>query len=449
MPNGVVEHEICPVVVAETAADPVLNRAEVAEASWVGWDALCERARDRPATLSPWAVGQITDLAGLMPSPRAWLRNRGRHGLDVPIVCPSVAPVAGPSPAIDPLAPIRVDVERILRRFVTARAADLAAIDPSLAAVAREISQLVGAGGKRLRPAFVYWGHRASGAEHDSAVAHIAAAVEMLHTFALLHDDVMDKATTRRGRLAAGRSFTLAHAAERLSGDGSWFGTSAAILAGDLAFVWADQLLDSAPLGSAAVAQARKVFTTLRVEVMAGQYLDLRLDQAAAARPEAARRVALLKSGRYTVTRPLELGLAVSGDGVAASRPLAAYGDAIGLAFQLRDDVLGLFGDPGTTGKSAVDDQRAGKRTLLMLRAASLATGAQRAYLERCLGDQDLEEDAADRCRRIVERTGALASVETLIRHEHDVAVAAVADLPEPARQALVALASIAVERDR
>jgi geranylgeranyl diphosphate synthase, type I len=446
MPNGLVEHEVCPVVVAETAEEPTLNSAEVGDASWVAWDALCERACERPATLSPWSVGQIAHLASLTPSPPNWLRHSGRHGLDVPIVCPSVALAAETS--LDALAPIRGEVNGILSRFLTAQAAELVAIDPSLGVVAREISELVNAGGKRLRPAFVYWGHRASGADHDPAVAQIAAALEMLHTFALLHDDVMDKATTRRGRPAASRSFTLAHAAELLCGDGDWFGTSAAILAGDLALVWADQLLDTAPLDSVAVACAREVFTRLRVEVMAGQYLDLRLDQSATADPETARRVALLKSGRYTVTRPLELGIAIAGGGAAASTALAAYGDAIGLAFQLRDDVLGLFGDPGATGKSAVDDLRSGKRTLLILRAAALATNAQRTFLERCLGNRDLEDDEAECCRRIVERSGALASVETLIRHQHEVAVAATTSVPEPARQALVALAALAVQRD-
>jgi geranylgeranyl diphosphate synthase type I len=318
--------------------------------------------------------------------------------------------------------------------------------------VTREITDLVAAGGKRLRPAFVYWGHRATGVDHDPAVAQLAAAVEMVHTFALLHDDVMDKALTRRGRPVASQGFTLAHQADRLEGDGAWFGTSAAILAGDLAFVWADQLLEAASLDPLTMTRVRQVFTRLRVEVMAGQYLDLRLDGATLADPDAARQVAVLKSGRYTVTRPLELGLAAA----RAARPdsrldkaLVSYGDAVGLAFQLRDDVLGLFGDPSTTGKSNADDLRAGKRTLLMLRAMALADPAQGAFLSRSLGDRDLDDEDAARCREIVECSGALASVETLLRHQHDAALEALTGVPEPARGALVALASMAVERDR
>ena len=270
----------------------------------------------------------------------------------------------------------------------------------------------------------------------------------MLHTFALIHDDVMDRALMRRGRPAARRCFSLAHTADQLAGDDEWFGNSAAILTGDLAFVWADELLDTAALDAATMARVRRAFNELRVEVMAGQYLDLRLDGNRRADPEAARQVALLKSGRYTVTRPLQLGLAVAGGDMATHGALEAYGDAVGLAFQLRDDVLGLFGDPAATGKSATDDLRAGKRTLLMLRALALATPAQRTQLERSLGNPDLDDGDADRCRDIVRRSGALAAIETLVRHQHTVAIDAIAALPSPARPALRALASIAVQRD-
>ena len=273
----------------------------------------------------------------------------------------------------------------------------------------------------------------------------------MVHTFALLHDDVMDKALTRRGRAVASRGFTLAHEAERLDGDGEWFGTSAAILAGDLAFVWADQLLEAAALDHVTMTRVRGVFTTLRVEVMAGQYLDLRLDGATCVDPDAARRVAVLKSGRYTVTRPLELGLAAATVGrpdPRLDRALASYGDAIGLAFQLRDDVLGLFGDPSTTGKSNADDLRAGKRTLLMLRAMALATPAHGALLARSLGNRDLDDEDAQRCREIVERSGALGLRRDAAAPPARGRAHALTEVPEPAKGALAALASMAAERD-
>jgi geranylgeranyl diphosphate synthase type I len=157
-----------------------------------------------------------------------------------------------------------------------------------------------------------------------------------------------------------------------------------------------------------------------------------------------------LKSGRYTVTRPLELGLALGGAvdrGLAIS--LRAYGDAIGLAFQLRDDILGVFGDPATTGKSCLDDLRAGKRTVLVAQTMALASSAQQGVLRGALGNPHLDEGVADCCRHIIAGTGALAAVEAVVRGHHSVAVAAIADVPEPARTALVALAAAAVDRDR
>lgn len=450
MPNGVMEHELCPVVLAESDDTPALNPDEVGEAEWMSWEALRARADERPDSLSPWAVPQISELSGLAASPLDWMRTgRAGPGLDLPSC--TVAPPT-PSAGLETVVePMRGLVDEVLADFLPARIAELVTLDPALAPVGREIAALVAAGGKRLRPAFVYWGHRAAGADHHAAIAHVGAAVEMLHTFALLHDDVMDHADVRRGRPAARRSFAAARAAAPPA-EADRFGDSAAILAGDLAFVWADQLLDSAPLDQHALARARRVFTTLRVEVMAGQYLDLCLDGGGCSDPAAARRVAVLKSGRYSVTRPLEIGLALAGPGSATAgvqRALSTYGDAIGLAFQLRDDILGLFGDPAITGKSAADDLRAGKRTLLVLRAMALATSGQRGVLSRCLGKRDLDEADADRCREVVAASGALASVETLLRTLHATALGALADVGGPAANALRALAAAAVHRDR
>ena len=350
---------------------------------------------------------------------------------------------------LDRAASMNERVDDVLRCFVKEQANALGALDRRLDALSAEVMELVAAGGKRLRPAFVYWGHRAAGGGDEQAAIHAGAAVEMLHTFALLHDDVIDRADTRRERAAATHTFTH-QAMERGACDPAWFGTSAAILAGDLAFVWADRLLDTAPVGAAAAARLREVFTMLRIEVMAGQYLDLCLDGGPPADPETACRIALLKSGRYTVTRPLQLGLAIADDvGPDLQRALVAYGDAIGVAFQMRDDILGLFGDPARTGKGCLDDIRAGKRTLLISRALALSTPRERAALDRALGDRDVDDDAVATCRKIVITNGALASVEGLIRAGHDAAITALRNVPEPARSALCELAAAAVGRDR
>ena len=445
MDNGIVEHEVCPVVVGRLDGQLALNPAEVDDAQWVEWDALRARARNEAQSLSPWSVSQIAELASLETSPSDWRTRFDGAGLDTPI---DAMPASVDGCAGDPLWPVQDATELILADYLTEQMDELVAVDPSLGDIAAEIAGLITAGGKRLRPAFVYWGHRASGGTEDTGVLHVAAAVEMLHTFALLHDDVMDRAHHRRGRPTAQRAFAGMHHHRRLAGDAEWYGTSAAILAGDLAFVWADDLVDRAPLPTDVLARVRRAFTTLRVEVMAGQYLDLRLDRLDAADHSAARRVALLKSGRYTVTRPLAIGHALAGvDDPATARALAIYGDAVGMAFQIRDDVLGLFGDPDVTGKSSTSDLREGKRTVLMLRALDLASPLGRTTLERALGNPCLGAADVERCREIVAGCGALASVETLVRSQYDIAVEATARLPEPSGAALRALARSAVHR--
>ena len=454
MDDGTVEHERCPVLIAEVKGTPSPARDEVDDLRWQPWADLVARAAG-DATLSPWAVEQVAQLDQVMHSPALWLASahaeRGQALLDRTVALGRAIdpPMTVDGRAADALDVVARPVGALLDAFLSARSRNFADIDPVLAEVTDEIQGLVAAGGKRLRPAFVHWGHRATGAETDAAVLHPAAAVELLHTFALLHDDVMDRSAVRRGRPTAHAALRDRHRAHARCGDPSWFGASAAILAGDLVYVWADELLDRTPLPTAAVNRARAVFTTLREEVIAGQHLDLVLAADARADEGRARQVALLKSARYSVTRPLLLGAALApvADGDRVAGALSAYGDAVGLAFQLRDDVLGLFGDPCATGKSDLDDLHEGKRTLLMLRAIRLADPAQRAVLEAALGDPALDERGADRVREVVLATGALASVEALLSAEHARALEAIDELPDTPRAALVDLAQLAVCR--
>lgn len=462
MGDGTVEHELCPVVVALVDMVGLPDPSEVADHVWTSWPDLVARAQNAPATLSPWCVEQVERLA-VLPSLTAWLEqarvNQPCDALDSPITI--AAPASAPAPwaaarvagAIDHVSE---PLASVLDEFLDQRATDVVALDPNLAEVTDEIRALVQAGGKRLRPAFVYWGHRATGAEHDDEVLRPAAAVELLHTFALLHDDVMDRSVTRRGRLSAHAALAQVHRAglnvgrDRADHESDWFGCSAAILAGDLTYVWADELFESTALPAPVLHRARQVFTELRTEVIAGQYLDLRLAADPGAREQGAARVALLKSARYTVTRPLLLGAALGELDAAAHvhEALHTYGDAVGLAFQMRDDILGLFGDPEETGKSAVDDLREGKRTVVMLRALRLADRAGRAVLERSLGDPSLDDAGAERVRDVVVSSGARASVEALVAAQHALALHALDGvIPEPARSALRQMASLAVER--
>lgn len=338
-------------------------------------------------------------------------------------------------------------VTRLLAEYLAGCVRRLEQLDPALVPIGREVDGLVAAGGKRIRPAFVYWGHRATGAPHSDAVYAAAAAVELLHTFALIHDDVMDRSPERRGRPAVHEALAAQHRHEGLDGDSAWFGLGGAILAGDLAFVWSDDLFDSADLPPEVLRRARRVFTELRVEVMAGQYLDLRLAGHTTASEQEALHVALLKSGRYTVTRPLQLGVAIGSGDAALEAALREYGDALGVAFQLRDDVLGLFGDPTEMGKGAISDVREGKRTVLMLRTLARASASQREVLAAALGNPDAGAEDAARVREIVVDTGALGEIEALLDERRAHALRALPPLPAPARDALEGLADLAIAR--
>ncbi len=462
MRDGTVEHELCPVVVALVDLVGLPDPAEVMDHVWTSWPDLVTRAQNAPATLSPWSVEQIHQLSSL-PSLAAWFDHapavRSAALLDASVSIPERTPRATPprvAVGAGAIAHVSEPLAVLLDDFIRDRSASVIALDPNLAEVTDEIEALVRAGGKRLRPAFVYWGHRATGAAHDDEVLRPAAAVELLHTFALLHDDVMDRSAVRRGRPSAHAALAQLHEGtldlghDRADDESAWFGWSAAILAGDLTYVWADELFEAAELPAPVLWRARRVFTELRTEVIAGQYLDLRLAADSSAREAGAARVALLKSARYTVTRPLLLGAALGEIDAAAHvhEALGTYGDAVGLAFQMRDDLLGLFGDPNETGKSRVDDLREGKRTVVMLRALRLADGPGRAVLQHALGNPCLDEDGAERVRQVVADSGALASVEALVAAQHTIALEAIDGvIPEPARSALRQLAGLAIER--
>jgi geranylgeranyl diphosphate synthase type I len=311
------------------------------------------------------------------------------------------------------------------------------------------------AGGKRLRPAFAYWGWRgaadlsAAPPEEDAAVLRAVAALEFVHVSALVHDDVMDAAETRRGRPATHVGFASRHGAGGLEGDPGSFGTGAAILVGDLALVWSDELLRCSGISAEALGRARTVWDTMRTEVTAGQYLDLL--RAAGGLPGArgALTVARFKSAGYTVQRPLLLGAALAGAHPVLSDVYTAVGLPLGEAFQLRDDVLGVFGDPAVTGKSADDDLREGKRTLLVALAEEVADRAGRRLLAATLGDPQAPDEQLDAVRRLLERTGARARVEEQITERTAQARAAIAaaPVPEDARAALDALAVAATVR--
>jgi geranylgeranyl diphosphate synthase type I len=359
-----------------------------------------------------------------------------------------------PSP---PLAAAELDrlrsaVSEALTDFLDRQRDTLAGMDASLTPVVDEVCALA-EGGKRLRPAFAYWGWRGardpSAAEDEASVLRAVAALEFVHASALVHDDVMDGAHTRRGRPATHVGFASRHSSHDLDGDGELFGTGAAILVGDLALVWSDELLRRSGLSSAGLTRARAVWDTMRTEVTAGQYLDLLRAAGGLPGPDGALKVARYKSAGYTVQRPLQLGAAIAGAGPDVIEAYTAIGLPLGEAFQLRDDVLGVFGDPAVTGKSADDDLREGKQTLLIALAEEAADAGGRRLLDDLLGNADAGSQEFDALRALLESTGSRARVEERIAERTALARAAIAAAPlhDDARAALDALALAATSR--
>ncbi|MCA0143612.1 polyprenyl synthetase family protein [Blastococcus sp. LR1] len=359
----------------------------------------------------------------------------------------SVAPLA----AAD-LDRVRAAVAEALTGFLEQQRATLAGMDARLAPVADEVCAIA-EGGKKLRPSFAYWGWRGArpeaGGEEDAAVLRAVAALEFVHASALVHDDVMDAAGTRRGRPTTHIGFADKHTAEALDGDRELFGVGAAILVGDLALVWSDELLRCSGISEAALGRARAVWDTMRTEVTAGQYLDLLRAAGGLPGPDGALTVARYKSAGYTVQRPLQLGVAIAGGGPAVVEACTAIGLPLGEAFQLRDDVLGVFGDPSVTGKSADDDLREGKQTLLIALAEEAADDAGRCLLADLLGSQTARTEDFDALRELLVSTGARDRVEERITTRTREARSAIAEAPmaDDAKAALDALAVAATTR--
>jgi geranylgeranyl diphosphate synthase type I len=349
------------------------------------------------------------------------------------------------SPILDPVA-ARVDGR--IANLLDDDMARWVAVDSELEEPLGSIRQLVMAGGKRLRPAFCYWAFVGCGGDPaDHRVIDAGAALEMLHTSALLHDDVMDGSIRRRGGLATHAHFEQRHEEASWQGESRRFGEGVAILAGDLAFVYADMLLGDVP------AEARTIWHQVGLEVNIGQYLDLLGTARRQPSPELARRINRLKSGKYTVERPLHLGAALADPAGLATvaGPLSAYGVPLGEAFQLRDDLLGAFGDPEVTGKPVGDDLREGKPTLLYALARGRATGLEGKLLADRYGFADLSDDDISEIRGLLESTGVRREVEATIEQLVDESLAAITSLPvtDEAREELAQLARFVGGRDR
>jgi geranylgeranyl diphosphate synthase type I len=330
----------------------------------------------------------------------------------------------------------RVDAE--LARFLHARIER----HPDLGLLLQPVAELVLGGGKRVRPALCYWAWRAAGGPDCDGIVSASAALELLHTCALIHDDVMDQSDLRRFRPTVHRRLSALHADRGWQGSADDFGVAAAIAAGDLCLVWADELVRASHLPEEARQRGWPVYDAMRAETIRGQYLDLVTQVDGSHSPEDAWRVAEAKTAASTTSGPLLFGAALAGAQEQLKAALAGYGRALGVAFQLHDDLLGAFGDPLVTGKPSGDDLRDGKATLLLAEARHRAGPAGAQVIDELLARGD--EEAVGQLRLMLIGNGARSDIERLIERLTAEALAALESFPiadESARKVLHGLA--------
>lgn len=358
------------------------------------------------------------------------------------------------------LTGIRDRIDGELRGFLDAKRRSLLdPIDAQLGSAIHLLEELAGAGGKRLRPLLCYCGWMAAGGVGDDVpVLKAAASLELFHMFALIHDDVMDASDSRRGRptvhrrLAKGTGPNTSGGGrpERLRGDDAdRLANNCAILVGDLALVWSDELIHASGLGSTRLRNARPLLDAMRTELMLGQYLDVRAACDLDVGVDMALAIARHKSGRYTIERPLQIGAALAGAGKDVLRACSDFALPVGEAFQLRDDLLGVFGDPSVTGKSSLDDLRDGKATTVIALALKQADASQRKTLTGLFGNPELDDSGAAQVRELLVATRAVETVEQMIRERWRRGMRALERIPfqDPGRGALRVLAVAATER--
>jgi geranylgeranyl diphosphate synthase type I len=348
------------------------------------------------------------------------------------------------------LTSVRSAVQEELGIFLNREAAYLNSISTELSPVSDVLTSFLLDSGKRLRPLFAYAGFAAAGGSLEKPVVRAMAALELLQACALIHDDLMDGSDTRRGKPSIHRHFESIHVQEELDGFAPHYGLSAAVLLGDLALVWSDQMLNSAGLTNEQFSRVAPFYNEMRVELMAGQFLDIHEQTQKTTSVDRSMKIARYKSGKYTIERPLHLGAAMT---TAASpeifAALSAYGLPLGEAFQLRDDLLGVFGDPSVTGKPAGDDLREGKRTVLIAMTNDRQSEAQRELARKHFGKPDLDAHGVAVLREIIESTGARAELEATIERLTDQALTAAqsAVFTEDGNAMLGELANIATKR--
>ena len=342
------------------------------------------------------------------------------------------------------LSQARNAINASLQSFLARETKNLNSIGNELAWVSQSMERYVLSSGKRLRPLFAYVGYLGTANKIDEKLTTACASLELIHVCALMHDDLMDASDTRRGLPSLHREFENLHRLNSMNGRADQFGASAAILLGDLALVWSAKMFHESGLEINQIFSALPIYDELRVELMAGQYLDVYEQTMHTSSLERSLKIARYKSGKYTIERPLHFGAALSGSTNLFDQ-YSKYGLPLGEAFQLRDDVLGVFGESELTGKPTGDDILEGKRTALIAKTYELATPSQAMTISSVLGNKKATQNEIEKTKEIIQATGALDYIENLITDLTNRAISAVQGLPN--EKVLVELAEISSKR--
>ncbi|APE38528.1 hypothetical protein BOX37_19890 [Nocardia mangyaensis] len=338
---------------------------------------------------------------------------------------------------------VRDHVDEFVRVRCTAE------LDPAGFSVPAQLMIDFASGGKCVRSVFAYLGWLCGGVGESESALRAAASAELLHAFALVQDDVMDQSAVRRGRQAVHLRLAAWHADQGLSGSSARFGESAAILVADLYLVWAERMLRESGVTAAALDRAWPRYDSMRSELAVGQLADLCNDANRVPALGAVMDIARRKSGNYTVRRPLELGAAMADCDETVMGLLGEYGEAIGEAFQLRDDLLGVFGDSSITGKTTGDDVRERKATTVIALADQLAEPSDRARLRDLWTHEVIDERGVALAQAVITDCGARQRAEQMIgdRLEHARRLLAAAELEPSVADALYRMALLCTHR--
>ncbi len=314
------------------------------------------------------------------------------------------------------LSQAKKTVEGRLERFLDEKASEAALVSPSSEEMIRVLSEFTLRGGKRLRASLVFYGYRCFSSQENEAVWDAAMSIELIQSFLLIHDDVIDGDATRRGGNTVHCCYQDLHR-ERYGGrDSEHFGESMALLCGDLAYALANEILAGAQLPGNLLAPTLVAMNRMVRQVIHGECMDVLSGMETGFGEEEILLIYQLKSAAYTVEGPLHIGAILGGAGAEDLERASRYAIPLGEAFQIQDDILGLYGDEKKLGKPVGSDIREGKKTFLMLRAMEKGTRAQQEYLFRCLGNQDVGEEELDKVRQIVMETGALDHAQGLAK---------------------------------